>query len=78
MTVIGTAPDMGRHKTENTTQIAVRLPEDWLARLDALIPWLARPGVATTRTDAIRAAIAEGLVSLEAKRAEETKPRGKR
>jgi hypothetical protein len=73
MTVV--ARDVPRQKNENTTQLAVRLPEAWLARLDSLIPWLAKPGVATTRTDAIRAALARGLDALEAERQGETKAR---
>jgi hypothetical protein len=58
---------MPRAPSENTTQIVVRIPEAWVKRADALIPTLGRPGVAVTRTDAIRAAIAEGLDSLEAR-----------
>jgi hypothetical protein len=57
----------------DSVQLAVRIPEPWLTRLDALVPWIARPGVATTRTDAIRAALARGLDALEAERVAETK-----
>jgi hypothetical protein len=75
------ARDVPRSKSENTVQLVVRVPEAWLDRLDALLPWLAQPGVATTRTDAVRASIAKGLDALEAKRASETetpKPRGRK
>jgi hypothetical protein len=62
-----------RSKTENTTQLAVRIPETWLSRLDGLIPWLAKPGVAATRTDAIRAVMARGLDAYEEERASESR-----
>jgi hypothetical protein len=57
-------PKMPRPKTD-TLQLAVRIPRAWLARLDALIPKIAQAGVQTTRTDAIRAALARGLDALE-------------
>ena len=53
-----------RAKTD-TLQLAVRIPREWLARLDALVPKIAQAGVQTTRTDAIRAALAKGLDALE-------------
>lgn len=53
-----------RPKTD-TLQLAVRIPRAWLGRLDALIPKIAQAGVQTTRTDAIRAALAKGLDALE-------------
>ena len=57
--------DVPRPKTD-TLQLAVRIPRAWLSRLDALVPKIAQPGVQTTRTDAIRAALARGLYALEA------------
>ena len=68
--------DVPRPKSDSV-QLAVRIPTPWLERLDALLPWLAQPGVATTRTDAIRAALAAGLDALEARRAAD-KPRGRK
>jgi hypothetical protein len=53
-----------RPKTD-TLQLAVRIPRAWLERLDALVPKIAQAGVQTTRTDAIRAALAKGLDALE-------------
>jgi len=50
-------------------QLAVRIPRGWLTRLDALIPKIAQEGVQTTRTDAIRVALAKGLDLLESARA---------
>jgi hypothetical protein len=55
-----------RAKTDSF-QLAVRIPRAWLGRLDALVEKIAQPGVATTRTDAIRAALAAGLDALEAR-----------
>jgi hypothetical protein len=56
---------MPRKPSENATQVAIRIPDAWLKRCDKLIPWLSRPGMGTTRTDAIRAAFAVGLDRLE-------------
>ena len=50
----------------DAVQIAIRVPQEWLARADKLIPSVARPGVQATRTDVFRAAIASGLSALEA------------
>jgi hypothetical protein len=57
---------MPRVPSDNTTQFALRIPAPWLRRADRLIPIMARPGVSTTRTDVIRAAIARGLEVFEA------------
>ena len=56
---------MPRAPTENSIQIAVRVPPAWLERADALAPTIARPGIAATRTDVLRAALARGLDALE-------------
>jgi hypothetical protein len=66
-----------------STQIAIRLLDAWLERAEALVPWIARPGVSATKTDVLRAAIAKGLDALEAERRAEGPPkrpptRGKR
>jgi hypothetical protein len=58
--------DMPRKPSENTSQVALRLPEAWLDRCDALAPALSIPGITATRTDVLRAAIARGLDELEA------------
>ena len=65
MTMVDSNRPVPRAKTD-TLQLAVRIPRPWLARLDALTPKLAQAGVQTTRTDAIRAALAKGLDALEA------------
>jgi hypothetical protein len=64
---------VARPPSENSSQIAIRLPEEWLTRADALAPWITRPGIAATRSDVLRAAIARGLESLEAERATDAK-----
>jgi hypothetical protein len=64
MTVVVDSSDVPRAKSD-TVQLAVRIPREWLARLDALIPKIAQEGVQTTRTDAIRVALAKGLDALE-------------
>lgn len=56
---------MSRRSSENTRQIALKIPEAWLSRVDAMVPIMCRPGVLVTRTDVIRAAIARGLDALE-------------
>lgn len=57
---------MPRPPSENATQIAIRIPDEWLKRADALIPLITRPGISATRTDVVRAALARGLDVLEA------------
>ena len=52
-------------KERPTTQVAIRLDADVLDRLDALAARLSRPGLALTRTDALRIAIATGLDAAE-------------
>lgn len=48
-----------------TVQTAVRLPEEWMPRLQEIAARLSRPGIPIRTADAIRAAIAEGLTVLE-------------
>ena len=50
-----------------TRQVALRVPQDWLARADALKPALMTEGVNVTRTDVLRAAMSRGLKELEKK-----------
>ncbi len=59
---------MGRPATDNDSQLAIRVPGDWLTRADALAPLVARPGILVTRSDVLRAAMARGLDALEAER----------
>jgi predicted DNA-binding protein len=53
-------------KDERTIQTAVRIPETWPERLDAVAAALSRPGLELTRTDVLRMALAHGLLALEA------------
>jgi predicted DNA-binding protein len=46
-------------------QTAVRLDPELLARLDAVAVKLSRPGLEVTRADAIRIALATGLLAIE-------------
>jgi Arc/MetJ-type ribon-helix-helix transcriptional regulator len=63
---------MGRPATENDQQIAIRLPAEWLARADKLIPALTTPGLAVSRSDVLRAALARGLDALEREQTRKT------
>ena len=49
-------------------QTAVRLENEVIARLDALVEKMSRPGLRLSRTDIIRMALAEGLTILEKER----------
>jgi hypothetical protein len=59
--------------SENTTQVAFKIPDEWLDRAEVLAAALSRPGISTvTKTEILRAALGRGLDVLE----EETpKPR---
>jgi predicted DNA-binding protein len=60
---------MGKGKTTKektpTQQIAVRLEAELLGRLDAVATKLSRPGLALTRTDAVRVCLLTGLQQIE-------------
>jgi predicted DNA-binding protein len=60
---------MGKSKTTKekapTQQIAVRLEAELLGRLDAVAAKLSRPGLALTRTDAVRVCLLTGLEHIE-------------
>ena len=48
-----------------TVQTAIRLDQDVLDRLDAVAAKLSRPGLAITRSDAIRVCLLTGLQANE-------------
>jgi hypothetical protein len=51
---------------EKTVQVAVRIPESWIARADKLTGRLTMtPEIQVNRTDVLRAAIGRGLDALE-------------
>ena len=56
---------MKRKTDQDQGQIAIRVSSDWIRRADALVPSFERPGIKFTRTEVLRAALAEGLVKLE-------------
>lgn len=68
---------MPKPLSENTTQVAFKVPDAWLERAEVLAKALSRPGISTvTKTEILRAALARGLDVLE----EETpaKPRSRK
>ncbi|CAN5519629.1 hypothetical protein BH09MYX1_BH09MYX1_00980 [soil metagenome] len=65
-------------KTKPATQITVRLEDEWLGRLDALATALSRPGLELTRVDAIRMAVARGLLEIETETTVALEPRKER
>lgn len=58
---------MGKTKKDKgpTQQIAVRLEEDLIGRLDMVAKKLSRPGLELTRTDAVRVCLLTGLQQIE-------------
>ncbi|MBX3208414.1 MAG: hypothetical protein KF764_25435 [Labilithrix sp.] len=58
---------MPRPKSDNTHQIAFKVPEAWLGTADEIAEALSRAGLTATRTDALRAALRAGLSELHAK-----------
>jgi hypothetical protein len=48
-------------RTEPTTQIAIRVPDAMLERLDAWASAHAQPGLPLTRSDAVRMILAQAL-----------------
>jgi hypothetical protein len=61
--------DVPRPASDNDDSVALRLPKDWLRRAEALIESMSRPGIGVSRSDVLRAALAKGLVALEAEAA---------
>jgi hypothetical protein len=63
---------MPRPASDNTFQVAFKVPETWIDTADKIAALMSRPGITTTRTDALRAALIRGLDSLEAELAPAT------
>lgn len=57
--------EMAGKKEGEKVQIGVRLDEALIARLDKVASKLSRPGLAVTRTDAVRIALLTGLEAIE-------------
>lgn len=51
---------------ERTVQTAVRMPESWIPRLDAIAAKLGATGLDVSQAAAIRVALARGIAALEA------------
>jgi predicted DNA-binding protein len=51
-------------KKTDTTQVAFRIPREWIRRADTIAKKLSRPGLEASRTDALRAALALGFEAL--------------
>ena len=56
---------MAGKKTSEKVQTAIRLDGEIIDRLDAIAEKLSRPGLAVTRSDAIRIALLTGLQAIE-------------
>jgi hypothetical protein len=53
-----------RPKGPNDAQLTFNLPGGWVDELDRLAENLSRPGLAVTRTDALRLAVRKGIDAL--------------
>lgn len=51
---------------ERTVQTAVRMPESWISRLDAIGARLGETGLDVSQAAVIRVALARGIAALEA------------
>ena len=57
---------MPRPQSENTFQVAFKIPQSWIDMADEIAEAMSQPGLTITRTDALRAALARGLESMRA------------
>lgn len=71
---------MPRALSDNTCQVAFKIPNEWVEMADDVAQAIAssRAGIATTRTDALRAALWRGLNELRREHVENAKPRKRR
>jgi predicted transcriptional regulator len=61
-----------RKRSPLSTQLTIRVSDDVLARLDALIPWQSnKVGKVTSRVEVLREAVMRGLSRLEKDAGEE-------
>jgi hypothetical protein len=58
---------MPRPASENTFQVAFKIPEEWRDLADEIAAAMSTPGITTTRTDALRSALYLGLQELRVK-----------
>src|SRR5262249_17431490 len=57
--------DSGMKEKERTVQTAVRMPESWIPRLDAIAAKLGDTGLDVSQAAVIRVALARGIAALE-------------
>lgn len=58
---------------DDLTQMTLRVPKEWVARLDKIAETLSRPGSRATRSIAIRYALGKGIEASEAIRGIKTR-----
>lgn len=56
---------MPRQKSDNTFQVAFKIPEEWIEDADKIAERLSTPGAQATRTDVLRSALYEGLKKMK-------------
>ena len=56
---------MSTERESHDVQVAIRLPQAWLERLDKLAEKMSQPGIQLTRTELHRAALYRGIEQLE-------------
>ena len=66
---------MPRPPSENVFQVAFKIPEAWVELADEVAAAMSRPGISTTRTDALRAALWHGLEALKAEHVAPAEPK---
>lgn len=52
-------------ETASTTQISVRVSDDWLPQLDEIAERVSRPGLELKRADALRMVLARGMEEFQ-------------
>ena len=55
-------------KQKTQTQIAIRLPDSLLARIDDIAEYMSKAGIPVTRAEVHRLAVSRGVAELEADR----------
>jgi hypothetical protein len=66
---------MPRAKNAGSTQVTVLLPDEWVARIDAMAKQLSEPGEPATRATVLRKIVRRGLEAVEAEHPGEGKRR---
>ena len=56
---------MPRPQSDNTTQVAFKVPDEWIERADVLASALSTGISSVTRTEILRAALGRGLAAIE-------------